>query len=245
MGVTRKKTHSMIVAIFKEFGTTGRILDAPAGSGTITKELMDAGFQVDAADIDPELFELEGITCTKVDLNHDLPYEDGLFDYILCSNGIEHLEDQYTFIRECYRILKPNGKVLITTPNLLNLKSRVANLLTGFPCFNDRPQNEVDDFAGGQHINMANYFDLRVNLHRNGFKIISVRTNTYTTTGMFFFFLVPFIYLLTYSGFRREKDSEQKERNKEMLRHVLSADLLYGKKLFVLAEKDSRFLRKT
>jgi len=151
----------MVVEILENCGGgRGKILDAPAGYGEISKKLQDTGFEVYAADITPEFFRLSGIHCEKVDLNQNLPYEDEFFDYILNSNGIEHLEDQYTFVRECYRLLKPHGKLLITTPNILNLKARVANLLLGLPTFHERPQNEVNDLESDGHINNVSYFDL-------------------------------------------------------------------------------------
>ncbi len=244
MGKSRIKAHNMIIEILKNHGgKSGRILDAPAGSGAISKKLRDAGFEVYAADIASELFKLPGVHCEKVDLNQSLPYRDEFFDYILNSNGIEHLEDQYTFVRECYRILKPHGKLLISTPNILNLKARVANFLLGFPTFHDRPQNEVDEYEGGGHINNVSYFDLRINLHRNGFKIILVKTHLYSMTALFFSLLIPFVFAATYRSFQREKNREQRARNKDILKHVLSMDLLFGKKLFVLAEKDHHFLR--
>ena len=244
MGISRKRAHDKIVEIFKNCGVTGKILDAPAGTGDISKKILDAGFEVYPADLAPEVFQYADVMrCERVDLNCNLPYGDEFFDYILSSNGIEHLEDQYNFVRECYRILKPNGKILISTPNVLNLKSRVSNLLTGFHLFHTRPQNEVDDYAGGGHINVANYFDLRINLHRNGFRIISVTTHLYSKTAMFLSFLVPFVYLMTLNSFRTERNNEQRTRNREIFRHILSSDLLYGKKLFLLAEKDEHFLK--
>ena len=241
MGTSRIRAHHLVVKILSNAGKLGKILDAPAGSGTISRKLQDAGFAVYAADIAPELFNLPGIQCKKADLNARLPYKDGFFDYILNSNGIEHLEDQYNIVRECYRILKPNGKLLITTPNILNLKARLAYTLLGFHTFHDRPHNEVDDYEGGGHINMASYFDLRGNLHRNGFKIISVATHKYSATALLFSFLIPFLYMMTIRSFKRETNREQRVRNEDIVKHVLSVDLLFGKKLFVLAEKDHRY----
>jgi len=235
--------HQKILEIFREFDLRGTVLDTGAGPGVISSKLKAMGLDVYAADINPSLFTAEGIDCIKVDLDQKMPYEDGFFDCILSSNVIEHLEDQYTFVRECYRVLRDRGKLVVSTPNVFNLKARMANLLVGFNLFTGRPQNEVDPFEGGEHINMVNYYDLRVNLHRNGFRIIHCSTHCYSNTAMSFFWLTPLIYLFTYRGFKRERRSQQVERNREIFRHVLSADVLFGKKLFVVAEKDPTYVK--
>ncbi|OGP79286.1 MAG: hypothetical protein A2V86_08635 [Deltaproteobacteria bacterium RBG_16_49_23] len=235
--------HDKVVEIFIRFGRQGKLLDAPAGTGAISKKLREAGFDVSAVDICPELFCAEGISCDQANLNMDLPFPDETFDFILCSNGIEHLEAPFQFVRGCFRILKERGKLVVTTPNLLNLKSRVANLLVGYNLFTGRPCNEVDGFLGGDHIHLANYYELRINLHRNGFRILEAATHEFSNSAMLLFFLFPFIYLATYRAFRREKNPMQRERNREIFSHVLSADLVFGKKIFLVAEKDPRYLK--
>ncbi len=230
--------HDKVVEILIHQGHRGRLLDAGAGPGVISKRLKEAGFDVMAADINPFLFSIPEIRCEKADLNESLPFPDESFDYILCSNAIEHLENPYHFVKECYRILKERGKLLITTPNLLNLKSRMANLFVGFNLFKGRPSNEVDAYEGGDHIHLANYYELRISLHRNGFRILEATTHRYSPTAMLLSPLYPLIFLATHRAFQREKNPRQRERNKEILNHVLSPDLLFGKKLFLLAEKD-------
>lgn len=233
--------HDKVVEILRRFGDRGKLLDAPAGRGDISLRLKEVGFDVIGADIDPHLFCAEGISCKKADLNQDLPFEDETFDFILCSNGIEHLEDPFHFVRECYRILRERGKLLITTPNLLNLKSRMANLLVGFNVFKGRPCNEVEDYQGGDHIHLTNYYELRINLHRNGFRIMDAEAHMFSNTAMFLSPIYPFIYLSTYRAFGRERDPSQRERNREIFRHVMSADLILGKKLFLLAQKEPHY----
>lgn len=235
--------HDKVVEIFTRFGHPGKLLDAPAGTGVISRRLKEAGFDVVAADLSPDLFCVDGLSCEKVDLNMDLPFPERTFEFVLCSNGIEHLEDPFHFIRESFRILKEKGKLVITTPNLLNLKSRVANLLVGYNLFTGRPCNEVDEFLGGEHIHLANYYELRVILHRNGFRILEASTHEFSNTAMILFFLSPLIFLATYRAFRRERNLRQRERNEEVLNHALSADLLFGKKLFLVAEKDPRYVK--
>jgi hypothetical protein len=60
----------------------------------------------------------------------------------------------------------------------------------------------------------------------------------FSNTAMLFFPIYPFIYLSTHRAFGRERNALQRERNREIFRHVMSADLIFGKKLFVLAEKE-------
>jgi 2-polyprenyl-3-methyl-5-hydroxy-6-metoxy-1,4-benzoquinol methylase len=235
--------HDKVLEIFTHYGNHGKLLDAPAGPGIISQKLKEAGFDVIAADINSHFFCVQGIPCEKADLNFDLPFSDGTFDYVLCSNGIEHLENPVHFIRESFRILKERGKLLISTPNILNLKSRLANLLVGFNLFTGRPNNEVSDYLGGEHIHLANYYELRTHLHRNGFRILEVTTHCYSHRAMLFAPLYPVVYLATWRAFRRERNLKQRERNKEVLRHVLSADLVFGRKLFLMAEKDEQYIR--
>ena len=47
---------------------------------------------------------------------YDVPVEDNSFDYIVCTQVLEHLEYPDKAFLEFYRILKPGGKVLLTAP---------------------------------------------------------------------------------------------------------------------------------
>ena len=44
---------------------------------------------------------------------HDVPFPDGFFDYVFCSNALDHFEDPALAISEMKRILKPNGHVIM------------------------------------------------------------------------------------------------------------------------------------
>jgi 2-polyprenyl-3-methyl-5-hydroxy-6-metoxy-1,4-benzoquinol methylase len=234
--------HDKIVGVFQSFSPKGKVLDTPAGTGIISLKLRELGFEVTAADINPQFFKAKEISFEWADLNLRIPFDDGSFDYVFSSEGIEHLEDQYHFVRECYRVLGRHGKLIITTPNLLNMKSRLFSFTTGFRNINERPQNEVDAHPGGSHINLVNYFQLRTNLHRNGFRITEVTTHEFSRTAMLLVFLIPIVFLSTYHSFRRERNPEQIKRNEQILKHVFSADLLFGKKLILIAEKDEDYL---
>lgn len=46
-----------------------------------------------------------------------LPFADATFDYVVSFQVIEHIRDDKEFVREVYRVLKPGGKFIVSTPN--------------------------------------------------------------------------------------------------------------------------------
>lgn len=57
-------------------------------------------------------------TTTHVfDLNQKFPFKSEEFDVIYCREVLEHIMNLQTFISECYRILKPNGRIELRTDN--------------------------------------------------------------------------------------------------------------------------------
>jgi len=61
-----------------------------------------------------------GIDCkTFLFKSLPLPFRDNEFEAILCFETIEHMPEPKNFIKELARVLKPNGELLLTTPNTL------------------------------------------------------------------------------------------------------------------------------
>jgi SAM-dependent methyltransferase len=54
----------------------------------------------------------------KVDIT-ELPYQDGEFDFFICSHVLEHVSDDRKAIRELHRILKPGAKGILMVPIVL------------------------------------------------------------------------------------------------------------------------------
>ncbi len=46
---------------------------------------------------------------------HNLPFDNGSFDFIMCQEVLEHLENPQLAINEMYRVLKFGGEVILTT----------------------------------------------------------------------------------------------------------------------------------
>jgi len=64
-----------------------------------------------------------GVGGFKCDLTQRLPIPNNAIEYIYSEHFIEHLEitDAEALLRECYRVLKPQGVIRISTPDLRKL----------------------------------------------------------------------------------------------------------------------------
>lgn len=145
--------HSRFYKFFKKTSgnnTTLRVLDIGAGHGALARKLFNNGFKVEACDLHPENFHFDGIDCEKADVLARLPYDEGSFDVALAIEVMEHIFDHEKFFSECHRILKEEGLPLISTPNILSLKSRFRFLFTGF--FYSFKPLDIDTVGGFQHL---------------------------------------------------------------------------------------------
>ena len=98
-----------------------RILDAGCGSGPLTAALRDRGALVSGFDLSPAMIELArtrlGANADLLvhDLADPLPYRDATFDDAVASLVVHYLEDWAGPLSELRRVLKPGGRLLIST----------------------------------------------------------------------------------------------------------------------------------
>ena len=100
-----------------------RVLDAGCSTGYVSWGLAPR-LQLTGIDIEVEAV----VFCharrqgefLRADLSA-LPFRDDTFDLILFTNTIEHLEDPHPILAELARVLKPAGKILVTTENCANV----------------------------------------------------------------------------------------------------------------------------
>jgi len=161
----------------------GRLLDVPSGQGALSGRLKKAGFHVRACDLYPELFRLPDIEIRQGDLSGTLPYGDAEFDYVVCLEGLEHIENPHQAVREFARLLSVGGHLVISTPNILNVEERVKWLLYGYTShfkpisaehIDMRRQQSGDREEVTLHINPIAYTELRYILEKYGFQVVSV-----------------------------------------------------------------------
>jgi SAM-dependent methyltransferase len=70
-----------------------------------------------------------GITVDDVDLERELlPHGDASFDRVVATEILEHFAVPGLFLSECWRVLRPDGVLYVTTPNVVDLRGRVQAL---------------------------------------------------------------------------------------------------------------------
>ena len=233
---TSKNTHNVVAQILLEEKELNNVLDIPSGSGSFTQRLLEKGINVHSGDIE-NIMMVENKNFNVADMNHTLPYEDNFFSAVVCIDGIEHLERPFDFIRECYRITKPGGRVIISTPNINALRSRWRWFWTSHHNKCKTPLNENKP-TPLHHINMMSYQRLRYILHTSGFKINKVTTNRVKFISWLYMIFVPFCWLATKLVFgKEEKDKQQREVNKDIVSDLFGKSLLFGETMIVSAKK--------
>lgn len=110
-----------------KFPKDKKILDMGCGEGVLVEQFRNKGYDITGMDLyySSEFVIKGNITDTKLDSDS--------FDLILCLDVIEHLnfEEQEKALKEIHRILKNEGVLLATIPNLAHFASRLSFLLTG------------------------------------------------------------------------------------------------------------------
>jgi len=238
--IAHGRTHRRVLELFSGMPGRGRLLEVPAGEGALAWQLLKLGFDVTAGDIDPHFFKVDPIKCLRVDLNARFPIEDAQFDFVSCVEGIEHLQDQFQFVRECHRVLRTGGLLVLSTPNILNLASRLKYLFSGFFSLVPRPINEFSAVPVFDHINPLTYYQLRYMLHSQGFEIVEATTDLYRRGAAGLLFLRPLAQLYSIRTMRKETDPRQRSANREIRRVMNSLPLLLGRTLIVVARKRDR-----
>jgi 2-polyprenyl-3-methyl-5-hydroxy-6-metoxy-1,4-benzoquinol methylase len=119
-----------VVSLYARKGDA--ILDVGCGKGEFLKQLHDDGFtNLHGLDFDP-YHDVLLQSFKSADLSWDkMPWTDNSFDVVSGWEVIEHLENPPHFLREMRRILKPGGRLILSTPNVDGLYNRFVFLKSG------------------------------------------------------------------------------------------------------------------
>lgn len=238
----KNKINHLLEAVCNDFKTMprGKVLDLGCGDGDYALGLKGCGFEVLAADIDAGRFRYtDKIAFKSCDITKDLPFVDGEFDYVLLMEVVEHLRNPYAVIPEIGRIIKKGGSLVISTPNILNLKSRFRFLFEGaYGYFREPPLDQAKnprETIFNLHLVPYRFQELEYLLAASGFRIEKIFTSKYEGYG--YAFIRPFIKFQSWIKERRSIKLGGIDY-KRINTILLSKALLFGRHLIIQAKKE-------
>lgn len=112
---------------------SGRVLDVGCGAGPGLRYLAARGAQ--AVGVDLVYYPLAeaqkqttAVGLVQANVEYALPFADQSFDVVLISELVEHLYNGRPLIFDSYRVLRPGGRLIVTTPNLWDVRRLIAPL---------------------------------------------------------------------------------------------------------------------
>jgi len=112
-----------------------KILDLGAGEGAFSRRLVAANHNIVAVDGSDEFWRTPEIPLRIANLDSEFAETvcptGEKFDAIIAIEIIEHLENPFSFLRQCAKLLKKDGLLFLTSPNVESITSRVLFLYTG------------------------------------------------------------------------------------------------------------------
>jgi SAM-dependent methyltransferase len=228
---------NVIINVVNEYfgGNLGgkKILDLPAGNGWVSDKLSEMGAMAIPADVNNERKDY-----LYVNMECALPFHDGEFDCVVCSEGIEHILRPEALMGELARVLKKNGLLIVSTPNVQNFFSRIQFACTGYPYqfhpFHIVPP-EKDEIIDRMHINPVLYTQLRYFSQLHGLKVLMPDGDKFKRIiGLPLYF--PFI-LFGYWWAMRDWKREGSFESKEIIKHLFNMKTLFSRSLIFKAIK--------
>lgn len=179
VALAHEAIHETVEKIL-ETAPRGTVLDVPAGEGALALRLKNLGFDVFCSDLYTEFFKLPDTEIKGGNLDAQLPYRDKSFDYVVCVEGLEHIENPSNAFREFARILKDNGTLIVSVPNIMNIEERLKWLFNGYTS-HFKPlsgealagiEREFGEMAKmALHVNPIGYSEVRYLLEKNDFQL--------------------------------------------------------------------------
>jgi 2-polyprenyl-3-methyl-5-hydroxy-6-metoxy-1,4-benzoquinol methylase len=152
-----------------------RVLELGGASGLVAAMVREKGYDVVVSDCEPRALLMarqRALRCVAFDVRATFPMRSGTFDGILMGELIEHMFEPMHVLEECWRVLRGDGVLVLTTPNLAILQDRVRFLLGKSP----RQVDVLHEYRK-LHIRPFTLDSLRRVLSASGFSVSTVHSN--------------------------------------------------------------------
>jgi SAM-dependent methyltransferase len=217
-----------------------KLLDLSCGGGDTSVMLAKLGFQVVATDYGVPRPMANGIARVRGgDLNCFLPFQSASFDGVDLVEVIEHIENQPQLVREINGVLKPGETLLVNTPNVLNVMSRLRFLFTGFLRGRVRPVHYMSKPGRARPICVCSIFTNLLSPVQLWFQNCRTqKTRVKFASRLFMWLCWPWMRLFSLIAvIHAEKDPIQRRYNWQILSYLFRPALLLSDNIVVKARK--------
>lgn len=169
------KTDNKIKQIIKLAGQNKNILDIGCSTGYLAHFLKKQNNNVSGIDFLNKAVaiarenEIDAYVCDIE--NEQLPFRKGSFDLVVFSEVIEHLIDPDIALKKIYQVLKKNGLLIVSTPNIAYIQYRLELLFGKLPDFCEFRNKFFERHYNFQHKTFFTKKVLEKTLLDNNFKI--------------------------------------------------------------------------
>lgn len=111
--------------------------DIECGQGAFSIRALEAGYNVRVVDSDVQQFKLSGVSCYSLNFDDVVGVENFVkanasrANITVALEVIEHVRNPWAFVKFCADMTKPHGYILLSTPNIGSIYSRLLFLCTG------------------------------------------------------------------------------------------------------------------
>lgn len=136
------------------------------------KATQACGFDTYGLDIEVEK-DTDNLKFHDLNSNNEIPYENK-FDFVVCQEVIEHLENPWLLFRKVKKVLKENGVLIVTTPNITSDRSKEIFMASDFGNFNHFEDIHINV---GSHINPIPFWEMMKIAKYNNFELKTLTGN--------------------------------------------------------------------
>ena len=133
-GISSEPIYAAVLGRLVADSASGDVLDFGAGAGQFARILLETRrfARIDAVDmVNYGGKKSNGVRWIFSDINARLPAEPESYDVVVSVEVIEHLENPRFVAREWFRLLRPNGRLIFSTPNNESWRSIVSFVVRG------------------------------------------------------------------------------------------------------------------
>lgn len=186
--------HSDVFEMLNPYLKKGmHILDFGCGQGAFSQRLVDIGMIVDACDINTDQIKANVNKKITLDLNKEINPDSfsDKYDILIALEILEHLQNPWKYLNDCLTLLKDDGIIVLSTPNISNFVSRLRFFMRGSLIAFENPDlahGHITPLSFIQIENMCDHFRLEILkkgnagpvpiIHISGFSVFSLLRNT-------------------------------------------------------------------